>query len=308
MKYFLTCILLFIPTFCFAETPNNNVEIVYVPVVNRASQHHAYANYLLATALELSAEKYGPYLILRKIGHMPIQRQLQEIVKGDLSVAISMPTAKWEEQSQVVHFPLLKGLASYRIFFMLKETKAKVDKISTVNDLKTLAVGQGQGWSTGKILETHGFDVVYGSNYPGLFKMLKADRFQLLMRGVYEIEPELRAFSPVIPNLDVADKIAIYTYLPMYFCVSKHQPLLAERLEYGLKLAHKTGEIDKIFAHHFETALNLLNLQERKIFYLENTNISSTYMESDRPYLLKPLQAHDDKSPKKSPQKKAFLL
>jgi hypothetical protein len=117
--------------------------------------------------------------------------------------------------------------------------------------------------------------------------MLEANRFQLLMRGIFEVEPELAANKTAMPNLIIIKNFAIYTYLPMYFFVAKNQPQLAERIEYGLKKAHTNGKMDRLFKTYFRDELKLLQNKNLKVFYLPNTNIDKTFFQHDKPYLLK---------------------
>lgn len=270
-----------------AQDSAKETPIVTVPYMERAGLHREYTNAILQLALETSAEKFGPYEIVKQTRQTVIRRQLLELEKGQtLSVAVSMPMAEWLEKARVVQFPLMKGLASYRLFFAHEKNLQRFNNIQTLEALKELKVGQGPGWSTAQILEDNGFQVEYGGPYKTLFPMLGLDRFQLLMRGVYEIAPEYKVYKEEMPELAIVDGIAIYTYLPMYFFVSKKQIVLADRLEYGLKQAHKSGQIDKLFDEYFGETLKLLNIEQRKIFYLKNTNIDASFYQHDKPYLL----------------------
>ncbi|WP_027330411.1 substrate-binding periplasmic protein [Marinimicrobium agarilyticum] len=266
--------------------------VVKIPHMEVAGLHRQYANALLEMTLTLSERRYGPYELVRQTGETVIKRQLLELENGDnLSVAISMPMPEWLEKTERVPLPIMKGLASYRLFLARRKNVAAFNAIDNLDALKKLRIGQGPGWSTGKILEDGGFKVVYGGPYPTLLPMLNADRFDLLMRSVYEAAAELKRYQPDMPELAVVDGIALYTYLPMYFFVSKTQPVLAERIEYGLALAYKNGQLDELFNRYFSGSLAMLNLENRRVFYLPNTNIDPSFYESDKPYLLKSVQA-----------------
>jgi hypothetical protein len=270
-----------------ADPPTQSMTVT-IPLMEREASHRAYADAILKLALELSKEKYGPYQIVQQQQETVIRRQLLEVESGkNLSLAVSMPTQEWLEKTRVVPFPIMKGLASYRLFLAHSGNRQLFRKVQSLNELRELMIGQGQGWSTGKIMEDNGFNVVYGGPYATLLPMLKANRFQLLMRSVYEVEPELQAYQTTMPELMIVQEFGLYTYLPMYFFVSKKQPLLAERLEYGLKKAHANGQLDKMFESWFADALKLLRDKRRKIFLLPNTNIDQTFFEQDKPYLLK---------------------
>lgn len=262
-------------------------DIVKTPYMERAGLHREYANDLLILALELSEERYGPYELIQQGSQTVIRRQLLELQRGNnLNIAISMPMPEWLDNAHMIPFPIMKGLASYRLFFSHSENLERFNAIASIEELKGFKVGQGPGWSTARILEDNDFKVVYGGPYRTLFLMLHGDRFDLLMRGVYEIKPELDAFRPTMPELAIVDGIAIYTYLPMYFFVSREQPVLAERLSYGLQKAHDNGQWDSLFHRYFSDTLSLLNLEQRRVFYLDNINIDNSYYDRDRPYLL----------------------
>lgn len=287
MKCIFLLVCLIAGSVAHADNAVKPTMVVKIPYMERAGVHREYADTLLKLALDLSEDHYGPYQIVQQSQQTVIKRQLLELEKGsELSVATSMPMPEWLNRARVVQIPIMKGIASYRMFFAHKKNLAMFNEINTLETLTTFKVGQGPGWSTGNILQENGFQVVYGGPYETLLPMLAADRFQLLMRGVYEIVPELDRHQSTTSELGIVEGIAIYTYLPMYFFVSKKQPLLAERLEYGLKKAHASGQFDSLFNRFFGETLDLLNANQRRIFYLPNTNIDPSFFERDKPYLL----------------------
>jgi hypothetical protein len=264
--------------------------VVKIPYMDRPASHRIYANELLKLALSLSAEKYGPFKITQQKYQTVLNRQLLEIENGQwLSVAVSMPTKEWLSNAQIVNFPIMKGLASYRLFFSLDKTLPQLNQLQSLDALKKLYIGQGRGWSTANILEDNGFTVMYGVSYENLFPMLHADRFQLLMRGIYEIEPEFEEYKHTMPHLRIVDSFAVYTYLPMYFFVNKKQIQLVERLTYGLIRANDSGQLDNLFNHYF--AKTVLSLKTpRKVFFLNNSNIEPSFFVRDGPYLLEEIR------------------
>lgn len=287
---FILLLSLAIGVVAHATDSVKEVSIVTIPYMERASLQRQYTNALLRLALETSENSYGPYKIVQQAEQTVLRRQLQDLERGiNLSVANSMPMPEWLEKAQMIPFPIMKGLASYRLFFSHQNYLSLVGNIDNLETLKGLKIGQGQGWSTGKLLEDNGFQVVYGGPDKTLIPMLKANRFQLLMRSSYEIAPELARHKPAMQELEIVDGIAVYTYLPMYFFVAKNQPILAERIEYGLKKAHASGAVDDLFQQYFSEALTLLNVEQRKIFHLTNTNIDPSFYENDKPYLLDPI-------------------
>lgn len=288
LRIFLTCLLALIMCPASAAGDVSSPMIVRIPYMEREAAHRIYADELLRLALELSKDKYGPYKIIQQRQETVIRRQLLEVESGrNLSLAVSMPTPEWLEKTHLVQFPIMRGLASYRLFLASRNNLHLFEKVNTIADLNRFTIGQGQGWSTAKILEDNGFKLIYGGPYPTLIPMLKANRFELLMRSIYEVEPELKAYQQEMPELIIVENFGLFTYLPMYFFVSKNQPLLATRLEYGLHKAYTSGKADKLFEDHFRNALKLLRNKSRKTFFLANTNIDKSFFKKDQPFLLK---------------------
>lgn len=255
--------------------------------MGREAPHRVYADRLLELALALSSDRYGPYRVVQQREETVIRRQLLELAKGgSLSVAVAMPTQEWLDGALPVRVPIMRGLASFRFFLGRRSDEPLHASVRTVNDLRALTIGQGPGWSTARMLVDHGFKVVYGGAHPTLIPMLHSGRFQLLMRSVYEVEPELRAQQASHPGLAIVDDFAVFTYMPMYFFVAKDQHRLAERLAYGLKKAYANGQLDRLFQHYFGDSLKLLKNRKLRFLHLPNTNIDPSFFERDRPYLM----------------------
>ncbi|WP_185232436.1 hypothetical protein [Teredinibacter franksiae] len=262
-------------------------KIIAIPIVDNNDRRQEHNYELFQIALDASQDKFGPYKLQRAKHFMENQRLLEELVKGDkLTVGTSMYRAEWADKIIYIPFPTLKGLASYRLFLTLPKHQQALSKVNSLDDLKKFKVGQGYGWSTNRILNDHGFKTITSDSYSGLFRMLNAERFPLFMRGVYEILPELETFSHLAPQMEVAKGIAVYTYLPLYFNVTKKQPRLAKRLEYGLHKVFESGEADSLFYRHYQTSIDLLNSDSRKVFHVDNTNLPDDFYTRDKKYLL----------------------
>ena len=261
--------------------------VVTIPYMECESAHRTYADELLALSLELSRDRYGPFRVVQQREETVIRRQLLQLGPGGgLSVAVAMPTQEWLDGALPVRVPIMRGLSSFRLFLGYQDQQPAYASVRTLDDLKALSIGQGPGWSTARILEDNGFKIVYGGAYPTLIPMLRSGRFQLLMRSVFEVEPELRAHREAHPGLLIVDRFAVYTYMPMYFFVSRSQPELVERLEYGLKKAYASGQLDRLFNRFFGDSVKLLNDKRMKVFHVPNTNIDPSFFERDKPYLL----------------------
>lgn len=267
--------------------------VVTLPYMEREAPHRAYADQLLALALHLSSDRYGPYQLVQQREDTVIRRQLAELQQGHLSVAVAMPTQEWLDGALPVRVPIMRGLASFRFFLGRDSERPAYAAVRNAHDLRELSIGQGPGWSTATLLQQGGFKVVYGGAHATLIPMLRAGRFQLLMRSIYEVGPELQAQSASQPGLFVVDDFAVFTYMPMYFFVAKHQPQLAQRLAYGLKKAYANGQLDRLFQRFFGDSLKLLASRRLRLIHLPNTNIDSSFFDQDRPYLLPAVVAQE---------------
>jgi len=255
--------------------------------MERVSPHRVYSHELLRLALELSEDKYGPFELRKQTYQTGLNRQLQNLKSNrNIDVATSMPKESWLESITRVPFPILKGLASYRVFFTTKSLLPQFDNVNSVDALSKFSVGQGIGWSTSNILSRNGIEVVHAPSLETAFNMLHAQRFSLLMRGVYEAIEEHPKYQTPTEELKLVDNFAVFTYLPLYFYVSKENTILAERLEYGLKLANASGKIDELMQLYFSKTFEFLEKNSLKVIYLKNINIDDSFYSSDSPYLL----------------------
>lgn len=264
-----------------------DVTVVKVPYISRQTTHVEYLHRLLALALENTKAEFGEYRIQYHDTEIQPERQLRELEKGELvSVTFSHAKAKWDDASIRVPFPLAKGLGSYRFFFTLPKHLPALEKVNSLQDFYQFSFGQGRGWSTATILEEYQFRVVYSSRYVGLFIMLESERFDLLMRGSFEILGEEQHLKTAHPEIIYSPDIAMLTLLPMYFYVSDTQPELATRLEQGLKAAYESGEFDKLFAMYFNDARALVNSPSLRSFWIDNKNVDKEEYYEIKPYLL----------------------
>lgn len=290
----LSFLVLFLISFCstmsFARTTDvqkSQLTIVRVPHMKRQTQHPEYLHKLLELALSRTEATYGPYRIQHQDTETLQERQLRGLETGeDVSVTYSNAKARWDNVAIRVPFPLMKGLGSVRFFFTLRKNLPALKNVNSLKDFYQFSQGQGLGWSTAIILERNNFRVVYGSRYEGMFDMLEADRFDLLMRSAFELLGEKVHLSTEHPSITYDPNTAMLTFLPMYFYVSNTQPELATRLEQGLKSAYESGDFDKLFRHYFKEASQLALSPSVRTHWINNVNVTTEQFYEAKPYLL----------------------
>jgi len=261
-----------------------------------------YTYQLLDMVLRASKDKYGDYVLEQSSSLMERNRQMKELQSAEqINVLVSPPKPGWEGHSIRVKFPVDKGLASFRLALLNEKNKDLTKNITTIDELKRLSTGAHNQWSTTIILRKNKFNLVTGAHYLPLFKMLATNRFQTFPRGLNEIYLELDLLGRAYPNLIVDKHVAVFMYLPTYFYVSKKDPKIAERIEYGLLKMFNNGDFDHFFNSYFGKDIDRANLEKRKIFYLENTNLPSGLFENDRKYLLNFAQEIIEKNTSSAP-------
>lgn len=229
---------------------------------------------LLCTAMEKTRATYGDYECLPNKHFMPKKRFLQELESSDPTInVIWNPTSEvMEKRFLAIRIPLRKGLLGYRVGLILRKNQARINQLKTVDDLKSIALGQGVGWNDNLIYEAHGIPVVE-AQYSQLFKMLSARRFDMLMRGVGEILPEFERNKTDNPEMEVEQNLLIYYPFPYYFFFNRKDVALKKRVEAGLRMMISDGSFDAIFYKHYQTAIDRLNLKGRRVIRLNNPSL-----------------------------------
>ena len=236
---------------------------------------HFYLNTVLNKALEKTRDTYGDFEVKITISDVQRERALLEIIKGEkINVHIAATQNRWEKNSIPVRIPILKGLLGYRLLLIKRQNQEKFSSINSVKELKKLKAGLNLHWTTTIAMSKLGFNIIKGSNYEGLFKMLIRDRFDYFPRGVNEIFAEFDCRKKLMPDLKIEPRIALYLPQPTYIFVSPKYPELAKRIESGLQIMLKDGSLDKLFWKFNKTNIDKANLKNRTIFILKNPLLS----------------------------------
>ncbi|WP_317898095.1 substrate-binding periplasmic protein [Aurantibacillus circumpalustris] len=260
---------------CLIDTTSENkvMNYIYNAPESEKDERYGYHWEILKTALEKTKKKYGLYKMTRA-KFMTERRQLHEIKKGSKEINIMYlgTTQELERDLLPIRIPVDKNLGGYCVMLIRKEDQEKINRIKTLEDFRKLSIGLGYGWIDVSILEHNKFNVVTGSSYEGLFKMLANKRFDVFSRSAVEIIDEFNLRSKEFKNLKIEDSLLLYYPLPMYFWFSKNEKglKLKKRAEEGMRMMIKDGSYDSIFNRYHGKKTQILNLRKRKIFKVEN--------------------------------------
>lgn len=256
-------------------------EVVTIKPYGQDDQRYRYAQILL----EMSLEKAGQTARVRQMDtELSRDRLLPELIDGEIiHVVAEAPKPGWEENLLTIRIPIRKGIQGHRLFLINKRDQPAISQVETLEDLLAFPTGSGAQWSTRRVMENAGFQVVTAPEYKTLFDMLKLGRFTTFSRGLNEIFQEQAIFSKTNPNLIVEESLCLFIPLPTYFFVSPKHPELARQIETGLRQMISDGSFDKHFLDFHGDDIARAKLEGRKIFSIANPNLS-------------PLTPLDDKS------------
>ena len=228
---------------------------------------------ILRTALDRTRQKYGDFA-LHPSRPMSEKRQTSELMKGSrfINVMHLGTTQEFERNLGPIRIPVDKNLSGYMVYLIRKEDQARFASVNNIDDLRKFTIGQGADWLDVEILRHNGFEVVGGTSYDGLFRMLVRNRFDAFQRSAVEILEEFDQRNKEMPKLHIEENLLVYYPLPMYFWFSKNDAgqKLAERAREGMMAMIEDGTYDAIFMKYHAKKIERLGLKKRKFFKIEN--------------------------------------
>ncbi|RCU45217.1 hypothetical protein DU002_15960 [Corallincola holothuriorum] len=250
-----------------------------VVLINRGHSkldpRYDYPRELLAEVLLRTEDEHDDVTVRPTDKVMPRDRALLELERGEvLHVMAEAPKPGWEERLIPVRIPIRKGIQGYRLFLIKQQNQPMFASVNSWQQLADIATGSGEQWSTRWAMEKAGMEVVTGLDYESLFRMLMHDRFYSFGRGVNEVFTEFDDRQRFYPDLAVESTLVVYIPLPTYFFVSPKYPALAARIERGLRGMIDDGSFDRLFIEHFGAAIKRADLANRKLFAIDNPNLS----------------------------------
>jgi len=226
-----------------------------VPTVNLPLRHearHDHSDYyvdLLTLALKKAAQDHGPCQVRIHDVIEPQARRYQNLAEQrGIEIIDATSSPERSERFRTIPVPLLKGLMGYRILLIRAGEQERFSSVSTLQELQQFSAGQGMLWPDVARLEHNRISVVAAHNYPSLFRMLRAGRFDFFPRGTQEILDEMKNFDT--EGLVIEQDLIVAYPSPVYFHVHKDNIALAEQVETGLRRAVEDGSFDEFFSHN----------------------------------------------------------
>lgn len=239
-------------------------------------QRLEYSDMVLAEAMRRTRQKYGAYRIEWVGGTLARERMLLEMLSGEqfnTTVIASQPS--WEEQLLPIWVPLDMGLSNFRISLTHRKAQPRIAAARTLAELKALPLGIGAAWSSRKIMEANGFNLVIGESFDPLLKMLMAERFDYFPRGMNEIFVEFDARRAEFPDLAIENSMVIEFPLPTYVFVSPKAPRLHQRLQEGIEMMVADGSLLRMVSEYHADMIQRTGFCQRRIFRIENPLVTA---------------------------------
>lgn len=224
----------------------------------------------LKLALNKTISKHGKYE-LHFGKKMNIKRAIITIKSNKIKNFISKISVTKDllKDLSYANFPVDRGIVGYRVSFMSSKLKDNSVKYDSLKKIKKLTFAQGVGWLDTYILKYNGFHVKEISNREGLVNMVALGRADFFPRGIAEIFEEKRLFKN-IKNLTYDESFMLNYPLPRFFFSHKSNKKAMKRVEEGLLLAYEDGSLEKVFSKFYKKDIDLLKLNNRKIYKLIN--------------------------------------
>lgn len=230
---------------------------------------HAYKFELIGKILEVTRTEYGDYSLARFSEEPSAKRQALLISEGKILNLLWASPGTVIARADVITIPvdILQGLLGYRVCLINPANFPDSEKLVS---LKQLQIAQGLNWADIEIYKHNGIHPKPAPTFEALFEMLAAKRFECLPLGADEVMYTWRDQKTKFPFLAVEPNLLIYYEYPIYLHVSKQFPALARRVQLGLKKLQRSGEFDRLFKQHHATDIDLLGLNQRKVFCLKS--------------------------------------
>lgn len=262
---------------------------VYYPVMSGVDLESTFE----FSVLELIVSKAGGGLRLAPspVGPANQDRQISLLEDGaGLHVAWFGTSIDLERRLRPVFYPISGGLLGYRLLLIEESRQAAFSEVDTLEDLRALLLGQGEGWADTEILEGAGLRVDTAL-HKNLFAMVVRGRIDAFPRGAAEAFKELAEQGPTHPGLAIEQDLALHYPFAMLFFVSPQHPDLHDALVRGFERAHRDGSYQELFRTHplIVDVMDRAGLERRRIFQLENPLMSDAVMAIPRRYWFDPL-------------------
>lgn len=239
---------------------------------NKSQSRQQYELKLLRAALNASKQQYGEYQLIHDATELTAQEESAVFrTKGaDVFVTVAGNPKLAQEDKIIVPHPLMKGLLGYRLLIVRQQDLDTFAAIQTDASFKRLRIGIPDGWADADLFRHNGYNVVEGGTFNEIFDLLAADKFDYVALGANEIEQAFERRAESYDMFTIEPTTLVYYPFALVFYVNPDKPALAKRLRDGLNAIDENGEAQRLFEKAAGDIVEHFNLEQRKIFRLDN--------------------------------------
>lgn len=259
--------------------PQNSSMPVRVAYVETSTPQNPafYYQSVLKLALDKTKASYGDYQLSFVNEIYTVDRILHIVAAGNQADIIwASVTPEREKKLRVIPTNLLRDFNNYRLLLVKRNKAAAFRDIKNITELTQFRAGNGAHWTDSRIFEANNIPVITAVQFGNLIKMLAANRFDYISRGVHEIDNDIKMFYAF--DLAIAEGIVLKYKTPVSysFFVTKSNTALAERIEAGLLLAEEDGSFREAYENiaSYKAGIDELN-KIRHVIELDNTSIAN---------------------------------
>lgn len=180
-------------------------------------------------------------------------RRIAQRMRDDqgCNVIATLGGAAFARELHMIPVPLYLGGGGYRVFAVTQQGLAQVAGISDLAGLRQVRIGSGTAWTDSDIMEGNGLQVVR-ADFSHLYAMLRAGRFDLLTRSLFEIGAEV-AQLPTGDQVSIEPRLLLHYPADLFFYVAPNQPRLEAALTSGMIQLYCSGELLRHLQEHTST-------------------------------------------------------
>ena len=252
-------------------------DIIIAPPQSNSDSSFKYYKAVLIRSLELTSKGYGPYkIVLSK--QVVSQGRAEVLLNESNSLTIHRMGTNLKRETELVpiRIPLNKGLLGVRLLLTNSKIDKNINRETSSGQIKLLRACQGSHWPDTMILRDNNYKVLATPNYENMFKMLNHGRCHYFPRSIVEGIAEFKKVKTKYPNIRLNKSVLLSYDFPMYFFVGRRNINLAKRVEKGLLIMSKNGELQKMLENNSSTkdAFPLAQWRDYKIIKLRNKFLS----------------------------------